>query len=389
MMITEESKQTPLKGSYDVIVIGGGVAGVAAAVAASRQGKTVCLVEREFELGGLATIGIVAIYLPLCDGKGHQLIKGLSEELLKESIKYGSGEIPSCWKNAGDISEREKNRYKVRFDPPSFAYALDRMIIDNNIKLMLGTIFSKAVLVENEIKYVILENKEGRFALEGKMFIDTSGDADLAFVAGEDTIEYNENRRTGWYYSYDEEEYKLNIVNDNLYAPVKDKSALYSGINNDDVTRFCIDSRKMVMDHANSQEKKRIVTQIATIPQLRMTRRLQGIYELDEEDESKEFKDSVGCFGDWRKAGPRFYLPFSTMIGKCKNLIVAGRCISARNSAWDIVRAIPVCALSGEVAGIASSLKIEQKLDSVRDINIDMLRERFEKENNILYFGRK
>lgn len=388
MMITEEAKRIPLKGSYDVIVIGGGVAGVAAAVAASRQDKTVCLVEREFELGGLATIGIVAIYLPLCDGKGHQLMKGLSEELLKESIKYGSGEIPSCWKCEGDISEREKNRYKVRFDPPSFAYALDRMIIDNKIKLMLGTSFSKAILEENEINYVILENKEGRFALEGKMYIDASGDADLAFAAGEDTIEYNENRRTGWYYSYDEEEYKLNIVNDNLYSDVKDKSALYGGINNDDVTRFCIDSRKMVMDHVRSQEKKRIVTQIATIPQLRMTRRLRGIYEIDEADESKEFNDSIGCFGDWRKSGPKFYLPLSTMIGKNKNLMVAGRCISAKTSAWDIVRAIPVCALSGEVAGIASSLKIEQELDSIRDININTLRESFQRENNILYFGR-
>jgi hypothetical protein len=249
---------------------------------------------------------------------------------------------------------------------------------------MFGTYFSKAIVEDEQIKYIVLENKEGRFALEGKMFIDASGDADLCFASGEQTIEFNENRRTGWYYSYDNEEYKLNIVNDNLYKPVEDSNMLYGGIKNDDITRFCLDSRQMIMEHIDKQEKKRIITQIATIPQLRMTRRLQGLYELDETDESVKFKDIVGCFGDWRKPGPKFCLPFSAMIGKLTNLIAAGRCISAKDSIWDIVRAIPVCALTGEVAGIAASIKIDTNISSVRDIDIELLRNQLIKKNNII-----
>ena len=64
---------------YDVIVIGGGVAGVSAALAASRQQKNVALIEKQCFLGGLATSGLITIYLPLCDGKGHQVSFGIAE----------------------------------------------------------------------------------------------------------------------------------------------------------------------------------------------------------------------------------------------------------------------------------------------------------------------
>ena len=142
----------------NVLVIGGGVAGVAAALASAREGMKVCLIEREYMLGGLATAGIIAIYLPLCDGMGHQLISGISEELLKASIKYGSGEIPKCWSKEASPEERAESRYKLRFDPPAFAYAMDRLILENGIDLMLGTSFSKACVENQEIKYCIFDS---------------------------------------------------------------------------------------------------------------------------------------------------------------------------------------------------------------------------------------
>lgn len=385
--IVEQARELPVRGEYDVLVIGGGVAGVAAALAAARENKRVCLVEREYVLGGLATTGIVAIYLPLCDGRGHQLISGISEELMKESIRYGSGEIPECWREGGDVSLRQTTRYKLRFDPPAFAYALDRLIVENNITLMLGTAFSKAILENDEICCCILENKEERFAVSARMFIDASGDAVLAYDAGEDTAEFLQNRGVGWYYSYDGSEYKLNIVQESLKEPTENVKRFYGGIENKEVTQFCLDSREMVMNHARQCEKSRIITQIATIPQIRMTRRLKGAYEIDEADEGKKFEDATGCFGDWRKAGPRFYLPYQTLAGKTKNLLVAGRCISAKESAGDIVRAIPVCALSGEVAGLAASLKLDEHAEAIQNICLSQLKERLLKNNNILNIG--
>ena len=102
---------------------------------------------------------------------------------------------------------------------------------------------------------------------------------------------------------------------------------------------------------------ERTVSSIATIPQIRMTRRIDGVYTQDETDEGREYSDSTGLFSDWRKAGPVYELPFSALYGKkISNLITAGRCISVTDSMWDITRVIPVCAVSGQAAGTASAI---------------------------------
>lgn len=392
MWIVEPSKKLAVTGSYDIGIVGGGVAGIAAAIAAAREGKHVCLIEREFALGGLATLGLVAIYLPLCDGEGNQMISGISEELLKQSIVYGSGNIPECWMEERLSTDRRKERYKIRFDPTAFAYALDRYLKELHIDILFGTAFSDVCMEEETITHLILENKEGRFAIQIQMVIDASGDADVCFAAKEETKEYCENRKTGWYYSLAKEtEYKLNIVNDNLYEPVKAGSSFYGGIRNQDISEFVIASREMAFQHRDQNNSEAIITQLPTIPQLRMTRRLCGAYELDEIEERVYFEDSVGMFGDWRKSGPVFYLPYSTLYGKCKNLLSAGRCISVKTNAWDITRAIPVCALSGEVSGTAASMKLDEQLDGIQSVSAEALREKLRENGNIIdiSFSRK
>lgn len=96
---------------------------------------------------------------------------------------------------------------------------------------------------------------------------------------------------------------------------------------------------------------------IATIPQIRMTRRIVGRYTLDTADDRKEFEDSIGMIGNWRKRGPVYEVPFRSLYGsKVKNLITAGRNISSTDAMWDVTRVIPVCAVTGEAAGVAASL---------------------------------
>ena len=91
--ITEQSHSIPVAGEADVIVVGGGVAGVAAAVSAARNGSRVILLEKSIILGGLATLGHVCIYLPLDDGLGHKVYGGLAEELLHGELSVAL-EIP-------------------------------------------------------------------------------------------------------------------------------------------------------------------------------------------------------------------------------------------------------------------------------------------------------
>ena len=82
MKIINEQLSTEVKNSCDVLVAGGGFAGISAALAAARNGADVLLLEREYILGGLGTAGLVTIYLPLCDGMGNQVSFGIAEELL-------------------------------------------------------------------------------------------------------------------------------------------------------------------------------------------------------------------------------------------------------------------------------------------------------------------
>ena len=120
-------KNLEVKKDYDVIVCGGGIAGVSAALAAVRQNKKVLLIEKLFLLGGLATSGLVTIYLPLCDGCGNQVSFSIAEELLHLSIKHGyEDEYPDAWLNGGTKEEKAKKRFQVRFNANLYALLLEK-----------------------------------------------------------------------------------------------------------------------------------------------------------------------------------------------------------------------------------------------------------------------
>ena len=106
-----------------------------------------------------------------------------------------------------------------------------------------------------------------------------------------------------------------------------------------------------------------------TIPQIRMTRKIRGEYEQSHKEMHTEFSDSVGMVSDWKKRGPVYEVPFSTLYNKCvKNLIVAGRCTSVNETLWDIMRVIPCCAVTGQAAGTAAALT-----DDFSSIDINVL----------------
>ena len=118
----------PVRDSYDVIVAGGGVAGVAAAVSARRMGKRTLLIEKSISLGGLATIGLINLFVPMCNGRGTQIIKGMAEELLRLSVKYGYDTLPEQWKDDSSGKKNGGERYHKRISRSIFSLAITELI---------------------------------------------------------------------------------------------------------------------------------------------------------------------------------------------------------------------------------------------------------------------
>lgn len=104
-------------------------------------------------------------------------------------------------------------------------------------------------------------------------------------------------------------------------------------------------------------DSKLIPVTIATIPQIRMTRKIEGEYELSDREEHKYFADSIGMVSNWKKRGPVWEVPFRTLYSKSvKNLLCAGRCTSVNETLWDVMRVIPCCAVTGQAAGTAAAM---------------------------------
>ncbi len=373
-MIINETLKTKVKYNCDVCVCGGGIAGIAASIAAARSGQKVVLAERMFMLGGLATAGLVTIYLPLCDGRGKQVSFGLAEELLKLSISVYNDEKRGYfnWIASDNIENRtEKSpRYEVNFNPQLFAISAEQLLLAEGVKILYGTTAVKAMRNDDKIDAVIFENKSGRFGIKANSFIDATGDADLAYLSDTPTETFKQgNDLAAWYYSNQENGYTLHMLG---FVDIPDKEEndsnkvetltprRFSGIDGEEISEFMQMSHQSTM---NDVLKRRIErpefqpTTIATTPQLRMTRRVAGEYTLDDVEMHKHFDDSIGMVSDWRKRGPVYEVPFRTLYSaKTKNLLFAGRITSVTEAMWDIMRVIPCCAITGEAAGIAASM---------------------------------
>ena len=372
-MVVEEKREVPVAYDCDVLVCGGGFAGISAALAAARLGKKVILLEKQYVLGGLGTAGLVTIYLPLCDGLGRQVSFGLAEELLRLSVSMGAeDEYPTYWLDSDGPSGRtEKDqRFRVRYNPWLFAILAEQQLLKEGVKLLYGCYAVDAVKKKDSIQAVIVESISGRQAIRVKTVVDATGDACIAHLAGVPTKRHEQgNILAAWYYFLGEKGYDLNMLGfsdvpseDRVgkAAPPPLLKRRFSGLDCGEV------SEMMQFSHAstlNDIKKRRaadpslVPTAIATMPQLRMTRRIAGEYQLDEGELHREFPDSIGMVSDWRKRGPVYEVPFATLYSaKVKNLITAGRCTSVTDAMWDIMRVIPCCAVTGQAAGTAAAL---------------------------------
>lgn len=393
--IIEPERKIPVKAEYDTVVAGGGIAGIAAATAAARGGARVLLIEKQYMPGGLATAGLVTIFLPLCDGMGRQVTFGIAEELLRLSVRHGyEGKYPSAWLENGSYAEKTKQRFEVQYNPYIFAIEAEKLLKSAGVDILFGTSVCEACVSGGKIRHIITENKSGRTAVALKNIIDCSGDADICRLAGENTVVFSQgNVPASWYYYVEDGENKLKMLG---FSDIPDsqktaeqlensKSSLrFTGLEADELSNLTLYSHSVLLDDFLKKGKdtpKYSLSSIATTPQIRMTRRIDGKYTQDDTEMHKEYNDSVGLFSDWRKPGPVYELPFGALTGrKITNLLAAGRCISATDAMWDITRVIPVCALSGQAAGTAAAMT-----DNFDGIDINKLQDSLKLNGVILH----
>jgi len=362
---------------FDVIVAGGGVAGIAAALQCARDGIRTVLVEKTILPGGLATSGLVNVYLPLCDGHGRQVTFGIAEELLHLSIRYGPGRVPN-WRVAAGGEETQ--RYRVPFSPASFALALDEALAEAGVEVLFDTLVCLPVMDGNRVAGLEVENKSGRGVLHARCVIDATGDADVAFRAGAECFE-SENWLAIW-------ALQASLKSAGAAADRADGTPLlnrirvggggdqglappeggFRGTNGDDVSRFVREGRRLLREHFRRKQAEVrggregiFPLALPTIAQFRTTRGIVGRKTLHAGEHGREAADSIGLVADWRAPGLVWEIPYGTLVPeKIEGLLAVGRCISSRDDAWHVTRVIPAAALTGQAAGCAAALAVRR-----------------------------
>jgi hypothetical protein len=182
-MLTEPPRQIPIAIEADVVVCGGGPGGFPAAIAAARHGARTVLIERYGFMGGLATAGLVA---PILAHKANESETPIVEGLLKEITgrMHAIGGAPSF--------EETLKEWGIRFDAEALKVVIDEMCMEAGVQLMLHTYISDVVMDGDRIAAVVVENKSGRQAVTGQVFIDATGDADVAHRSGAPTTQGRE-----------------------------------------------------------------------------------------------------------------------------------------------------------------------------------------------------
>jgi hypothetical protein len=374
--VYEQGRDIPVKGSFDVVVMGGGPAGVSAAVAAAKTGVNVALIERYGYLGGQATGGLV---IKLC-GLTHarrRIIKGFCQQIIHEMKKLDAA------KGSADVT----------IDPETLKYVLDKAIVDNKVKTYLHSLITSVKHNHNSIEYVFIENKSGRQAIQGKIFVDATGDGDSARWCN---LKYRQSdkhetlpvtlifRVTGVkprkarQYFKDNPEKLLETIDfdENIkfvfkgWTDTTNKSeawfdALFlkniDGTDVDDLTQAEIISRRYI--HRALEEIKKIpgfekshLRDTASQLGVRETRRIVGRYTLTRKDINRTFEDSIARARIF-SSNKYISIPYRCLTPKdMNNLLFAGRCISVSSDVFNSIREIPCCMATGEAAGVASAL---------------------------------
>lgn len=394
-IIVLPERRIPALIETEVLVVGGGVAGIAAALACARSGIKTMLVERYGYLGGMATGGLVLSMEGFGDGE-KQVIKGVAAE------------IAECL-NGVKCFSRHSNSFDGFFDPEALKYIALKLLSDAGIKFLFHAHFTDAIVNKDKIEGIIISTKLGPKAILSKIVIDTTGDGDVFAFSGAffekglkgiglnfrlgnvDLILVEEFKKNN-----PKEYERLNIrlereggFTEGVHPTIREKMIWWNnmlppedGLNVETLSKMEILLREKINTTLKFMKKNfpgfKNAYLIDTSSQLgvRETRRLVGEYVLTEKDilNGKRFSDAVVHAGYLGKVGVGYDIPYRSLLPKnIEGLIVAGRCISVDRYTQDAIRIIANCFATGEAAGYAAALSIKEKV-SPHNLNTEKLK---------------
>lgn len=385
--IYEPGRELPVWGNSDVLVVGGGFAGVAAAVSAARNGKQVTLIEKSIVLGGLGTSGHVCIYLPLCDGLGHKIYGGMAEELLYVAIKYGYNTLPAAWGPGRIQAGAAAGRYQSHFNIPACIMALDELLEEHQVQVVFDTVCCDTIMEGNTCQGIIVENKSGRGTYLADMVIDASGDADVMYHAGAACTE-QKSIVSHWAYELDKDTLTQGLKSGDMIDAValrwiglrpdadnsKNELPRFRGTDSDGVNGYIKFSRKLALDFLKEHQRKDYaMLTVPTMAQFRTTRRIHGAKEFATTP-GISIPDSIGCVINCLQNPAAVYeFPYGAIIDTdLTNVLAAGRIVAAGGEGWEIMRYIPACVFTGQAAGTAAAMALDDGC-RVQDINVEHL----------------
>jgi len=397
MNFVKEERQIPVMPGADVIVAGGGVAGVAAALAAARLGMSVMLMEKQVQLGGLATIGLVNWYEPLDDGEGRQLVTGIADELLHLSIQDGYDNLAEAWK-VGKTADPEGPRCCSKFNPAVFTLTLNELMVKEGVQLLYDIVACVPHMDGKRVDGVITESKSGRAFYPCKMLVDATGDADLIYRSGAPC------RQGKNYFTY----YGHGVNTTSLEKTLETKNYVkmnangffvgsdleghghpegmkrFDGVTVEEVTEYITLGQQGLLEKIRANRDLNL-TMLPAMAQFRTTRCIAGAATFDGAVGCRA-EDSIGATGDFRYRGPKYEMAKGILYNdEYPNLLAAGRTVSVTTEGWEVARVIPTAAMTGQAAGTLAALAVKQDC-AVNQVPTADLQAQLEKDGVTLHF---